>query len=235
MLNLSARFWQEWLESLERKGARLPACIRLIVTGSEKVNAEGVAIWRRLAPANSALLNAYGVSEATITSTLYRVGIDQPQGAGSLPIGRPIANTEGYLLDVNLNPVPIGLVGELFLASESLARGYQGRADLTAERFIPNPFSSTPGARLYRTGDLARYLAEGNIEFIGRADEQIKLRGYRIEPGEVEAVLRAAADVRDAAVLLRASASGDPSLIAYVTQKPAEENSVSAALETEPL
>ncbi len=233
VLNLPARFWQEWLEGLERKGARLPECIRLTVVGSEKVGAEGAATWTRLAPANSVLLNAYGVSEATVTSTLYRSGVDQLRG--TLPIGRPIANTQVYLLDRNLRSVPIGLVGELYLAGDSLARGYHGRADLTAERFIPNPFSSTPGARLYCTGDLARYRTDGNIEFIGRADEQIKLRGYRIELGEIETVLSAAPGVRHAAVLLRAGASGDPSLIAYVTQKSAEENNASAALETEQL
>jgi amino acid adenylation domain-containing protein len=233
VLNMPARFWQEWLEDLDGKGERLPACVRLMVVGSEKVMAEGVALWTRLAPANSVLLNAYGVSEATITSTLYRPGIDQLHG--SLPIGRPIANTQAYVIDRNLNPVPAGLAGELYLAGVSLARGYHGRADLTAEKFIPNPFGSTPGARLYRTGDLARYRADGNIEFIGRADEQIKLRGYRIELGEVEAALSAAPGVKSAAVLLRAGASGDPTLVAYATQRPVEENSASATLETEQL
>ncbi|HXQ70015.1 MAG TPA: methyltransferase, partial [Pyrinomonadaceae bacterium] len=166
---------------------------------------------------------------------LYRHKSDHANGSQSLPIGRPIANTHAYLLDRNLHAVPTGLVGELYLAGESLARGYHGRADLTAARFIPNPFSSTPGTRLYRTGDLARYLADGNIEFIGRVDEQIKLRGYRIELGEVETMLRAAPAVRDVAVLLRAGASGDPALVAYVTSKPVEENSFSTALETEQL
>jgi len=178
------------------------------------------------------LWNVYGPTETTIWSCARAVS------TASLDIesiGRPIANTQVYLLDRNLNPVPIGLAGELYLAGVSLARGYHGRAGLTAERFIPNPFSSAPGARLYRTGDLARYRADGNIEFIGRADEQIKLRGYRIELGEIEEALSAAPDVRSAAVLLRAGASGDPTLVAYVTQRPAEENSVSAALETEQL
>ncbi|HEX2269376.1 MAG TPA: amino acid adenylation domain-containing protein [Pyrinomonadaceae bacterium] len=233
VLNLPARFWQEWLEDLERKGARLPACVRLTVVGSEKVLREGAAIWTRLAPANSVLLNAYGVSEATITSTLYRHKVDHGSGPQSLPIGRAIANTQTYLLDRKLNPVPIGLAGELYLAGESLARGYHGRADLTAEKFIPNPFSSTPGARLYRTGDLARYRSDGDLEFIGRADEQIKLRGYRIELGEIESVLSAAPGVRSAAVLLRASASGDPSLVAYVTAKPVDD--ATSMLEAEQL
>ncbi|HKR13278.1 MAG TPA: amino acid adenylation domain-containing protein, partial [Pyrinomonadaceae bacterium] len=235
VLNLPSRFWQDWLEGLERKGARLPECVRLMVVGSEKVWREGVAVWSRLTHANSVLLNAYGVSEATITSTLYRPGIDEVRGTGSLPIGRPVANTHAYLLDRNLQLVPVGLVGELYLTGESLARGYHGRADLTAARFIPHPFSLTPGARLYRTGDLARYRSDRNIEFIGRADEQIKLRGYRIELGEIEAVLTAAPGVRSAAVLLRAGASGDPSLVAYVTQGLADEGGASAALETEQL
>ena len=237
VLNLPARFWQEWLEGLERKAARLPACVRLTIAGSEKVLPEGVAIWSRLAPANSVLMNAYGVSEATITSTLYRHNVDHVSGAESLPIGRPIANTQAYLFDRTLNPVPIGLVGELYLAGESLARGYHRRAGLTAEKFIPHPFSFTHGARLYRTGDLARYRADGNIEFIGRVDEQIKLRGYRIEPGEIEAALNSAPSVRHAAVLLRASASGDPALVAYVMPKPIEESPTPelATLEAEQL
>jgi amino acid adenylation domain-containing protein len=237
VLNLPARFWQEWLEGLERKSLRLPGCVRLTVAGSEKVFPEGVRTWSRLAPANSALMNAYGVSEATITSTLYRHQLDQDSGAESLPIGIPIANTQVYLLDRKLNPVPAGLVGELYVGGESLARGYHGQPALTAERFVPHPFSTTPGARLYRTGDLARYRADGNIEFIGRVDEQIKLRGYRIELGEIEAALNAAPGVRRAAVLLRAGASGDPALVAYVTPKPIDDSTTSelSALEADQL
>jgi len=235
VLNMSARFWQQWLEVLERKGARLPACVRLTATGSEKVMPEGVVIWSRLAPADSVLMNAYGVSEATITSTLYRHNTDHVSGAQSLPIGRPIANIQAYVLDRNLSFVPIGFVGELYLAGEGLARGYHGRTDLTAERFIPHPFSSTPGARLYRTGDLARYRTDHQLEFIGRADEQIKLRGYRIELGEIEGALESAPGVGGAVVLLRAGASGDPALVAYVTPKPVDESATSelSVLETE--
>ncbi|HEU4711739.1 MAG TPA: amino acid adenylation domain-containing protein [Pyrinomonadaceae bacterium] len=231
VLNLPARFWQEWLEALERKGARLPECVRLTIAGSEKVFAEGVALWARLAPARSTLLNAYGVSEATITSTLYRHKVDHV--SGHLPIGLPIANTQVFILDQKLSPVPVGLVGELYLAGESLARGYHGRPDLTAERFIPNPFTTTPGARLYRTGDLARYRADRNIEFIGRADEQIKLRGYRIELSEIETVLNSVPAVRQAVVTLRESA-GNQNLIAYVTPK-RDDVSDSRELEAEQL
>lgn len=237
VLNLPARFWQEWLEASERKGLRVPECVRLTVAGSEKVFPEGVKIWSRLAPANSVLMNAYGVSEATITSTLYRHRLDHDSGAESLPIGLPIANTQVYLLDRKLNPVPAGLVGELYIGGESLARGYHGRPALTAERLIPHPFSTSPGARLYRSGDLARYRADGNIEFIGRVDEQIKLRGYRIELGEIEAALNAAPGVRHAAVLLRAGVSGDPALVAYVTPKAIDDSTTSelSALEADQL
>ncbi|HEX5887025.1 MAG TPA: amino acid adenylation domain-containing protein [Pyrinomonadaceae bacterium] len=238
VLNLPARFWQEWLDDLELAGARLPECVRLMVVGSEKVLLEGVTIWKRLAPANSTLVNAYGVSEATITSMLYRPKPDLSQigGARCLPIGGPIANTEVYLLDRNLTPVPVAFAGELYLAGEGLARGYHARASLTAERFIPHPFSSTPGARLYRTGDLARYLRDGNIEFVGRVDEQVKLRGYRIELGEIEAVLNSAPDVRHAVVLLREGASGDQTLVAYVTQNQSTASEkFSPALEAEQL
>jgi len=182
-------------------------------------------------------MNAYGVSEATITSTLYSHKVDHVSGAKSLPIGRPIANMQTYVLDRNLNPVPIGVVGELYLAGENLARSYHGRAGLTAEKFIPHPFSTTPGTRMYRTGDLARYRADGNIEFIGRVDEQIKLRGYRIELGEIEAMLNSAPSVRHAAVLLRAGLSGDPALVAYVTPKPIDESTATelSVLEAEQL
>jgi len=233
VLNLPARFWQEWLEGLERKGVKLPECVRLTIAGSEKVFAEGVALWSRLATANSNLLNAYGVSEAAITSTLYRYKVDHGSGTESLPIGLPIANTQVYILDRKLCPVPVGLVGELYLAGESLARGYHDCPDLTAERFIPNPFSRAPGSRLYRTGDLARYRTDRNIEFIGRADEQIKLRGYRVELSEIETLLNSAPVVGQAVVVLRESA-GNQSLIAYVTPK-RDEVSDSSELEAEQL
>ena len=143
VLNLSAQFWQEWLEGLELAGASWPECVRLMVTGSEKVSREGIARWRKLTSSKTVLLNAYGVTEATITSTLYRPNsnVDRSSGADWLPIGRPIANTQTYVLDRNLESVPIGFVGELYLGGEGLARGYHARAGLTAERFIPNPFS----------------------------------------------------------------------------------------------
>ncbi len=167
------------------------------------------------------LLNLYGSSEVSADSTWYdtRRGESLP----CVPIGRPIANTQVYLLDHHLQPVPIGVPGELHVGGASLARGYLNRPELTADKFVPNPFSDAPGARLYKTGDLARYLPDGNLEYLGRLDHQIKMRGFRIELGEIEAVLGQHPAVRQAVVLAREETPGDTRLVAYVvpTREPA--------------
>src|SRR5690606_32134063 len=132
----------------------------------------------------------------------------------SIPIGRPIANTRIYIVDEHMQPVPVGVPGELYIASDGIARGYLNRPELTAERFVPDPFSSQPGARLYRTGDLGRFRPDGNIEFLGRTDHQVKIRGYRIELDEIEAALRDCTGVTQAAVTV---VDGEPArLAAYV-------------------
>ena len=135
------------------------------------------------------LHNLYGPTEAAVDVTYWacRPNSQQP----IVPIGRPIANTQIYILDANLQPVPIGVAGELHIGGIGLARGYLNRPDLTAQKFIPNPFGKTPDARLYKTGDLARFLKDGNIEYLGRIDDQVKLRGFRIELGEIEVVIGA--------------------------------------------
>ena len=161
------------------------------------------------------LHNHYGPSEThVITSYTF----DGPPGQllPPPPIGVPIANTAIYLLDDRLNPAPVGVPGELHVGGVSLARGYCGRADLTAERFVPDPFTSSPGARMYRTGDLARYLPNGNIEFLGRIDSQMKVRGHRVEPGEIETVLSKHPAVSQSAVVLREVVPGNPGLVAFI-------------------
>jgi amino acid adenylation domain-containing protein len=159
------------------------------------------------------VFNLYGPSEATTYSTFTLVR----KGASESPsLGRPIANTQIYVLDAHLEPVPIGVPGQIYIGGEGLARGYVNRPELTAERFIPHPFSPEPGARLYMTGDLARYLPDGNIEFLGRLDHQVKIRGFRIEPGEIEAVLGQHPAVHQAVVLSREEQPGDKRLVAYV-------------------
>jgi amino acid adenylation domain-containing protein len=157
--------------------------------------------------------NLYGPSEDTTYSTYALIGKDNN---GRVPIGRPVACSQVYLLDQQLEPVPVGITAELYLGGEGLARGYLRRPELTAEKFIPDPFGRRAGARLYRTGDLARYLPDGNIEYLGRVDHQVKIRGYRIELGEVEARLARHAGVRESAVLVREDEQRGPRLVAYV-------------------
>jgi len=163
------------------------------------------------------VLNGYGPTEATNYATCY---LDPQPLDRQCPIGRPLANTRVYLLDSHGEPVPVGVVGELYLGGAGLARGYHGQPGQTARRFVPDPF--VEGQRIYRTGDLARFLPDGNLEFAERRDDQIKLRGYRIELGEIEAALRAEPDVRDAAVLVDRESAGEPRLVAGVSRDGAE-------------
>jgi amino acid adenylation domain-containing protein len=160
------------------------------------------------------LHNLYGPTEATIEAAFWTCRRDAPRRA--VPIGRPISNTQIYVLDERLRPIPTGAVGELFIGGAGLARGYLNRAELTAERFIPDPFGGEPGARLYRTGDLARYLSGGELEYVGRSDGQVKIRGFRIETGEVEMVLAEHPAVSACAVVASGDASEEKSLAAYV-------------------
>ena len=159
-----------------------------------------------------AVWNLYGPTETTIWSIVHRV----ERGEGPVPIGRPIANTQVYVLDVAGTPVPIGVRGELYIGGTGVARGYLNRPALTSQRFLPDPFGTEPRARLYRTGDFVRYRSDGALEFLGRADHQVKLRGHRIELGEIEAVLGAHPGVRQVVVVLREDIPGDAHLVAYV-------------------
>ncbi|RKG75337.1 non-ribosomal peptide synthetase, partial [Corallococcus terminator] len=170
--------------------------------------------WRILAGSTrTRAFNAYGPTEGTVYATSWCItGASQPVPV----IGRPLVNMGAFVLDANLNPVPVGVPGELFISGEGLARGYRGRPDLTAERFIPHPFSTQPGAHMYRTGDKARWRQDGTLDFMGRLDFQVKLRGYRIELGEIEATLRAHPGIRDAVALVREDVPGDARLVAYV-------------------
>jgi amino acid adenylation domain-containing protein len=165
-----------------------------------------------LLPRVASLCNMYGPTETTVWSVLHHVD----SVCGPVPIGRPIANTQCYVLDDTMQPVPPGVPGELYIGGAGVARGYWKRGDLTAERFVPDPFSGRPGSRLYRTGDRVRYLNNGLLEFLGRLDYQVKLRGYRIELGEIESLLARQPGVQAAVALLREDIAGEKRLIAYV-------------------
>jgi len=223
VLNLPTSYWYEWVSELSHSAAKLPPTLRLVIVGTEQALPEQLALWQKLvgdsASADSFAsrvrwINAYGLTEATIGATIYEpVTCQENQQISCVPIGRPIANTLIYLLDQHLNPTPVGVPGELHISGVGLARGYLNRPELTAEKFIPNPFSQEPGARLYKTGDLARYLPNGNIEFLGRIDHQVKLRGFRIELGEIEAVLKQHPAVQEAVVLVKELSQRQPQFI----------------------
>jgi amino acid adenylation domain-containing protein/non-ribosomal peptide synthase protein (TIGR01720 family) len=193
----------------------LAACdgVRLMISSGEALPA-GLA-GRVQAAWAGRLENLYGPAEAAVDVTAYPCGA-APSDAATVPIGRPIANTQVYVREISGQAAPVGVIGELYLGGVQLGRGYLERPDLTAERFVPDPFGPTPGARLYRTGDLARYRGDGVIEYAGRADQQVKLHGNRIELGEIEAALRRVPGVRDAAALLREDEPGVRRVVAYV-------------------
>ncbi|HEX8148768.1 MAG TPA: MupA/Atu3671 family FMN-dependent luciferase-like monooxygenase [Pyrinomonadaceae bacterium] len=198
-------------------GERL--ALRFVIFGGEALEPSRLAPWyERHADTSPRLVNMYGITETTVHVT-YRPLTSEDSGAASV-IGGPIPDLELYLLDSQMEPVPLGVTGEMYVGGEGLARGYLGRPGLTAERFIPNPFSLTPGARLYKSGDVARYTAAGELEYLGRNDRQVKVRGYRIEVGEVEAQLSAHPRVREVAVAVVPEAGGERRLAAYVV--PAE-------------
>ncbi|WP_163871153.1 condensation domain-containing protein, partial [Myxococcus eversor] len=195
--------------------------------GGEALPSESASRLRAALP-SVRLVNLYGPTEVTIDATFAEVS--GKESGLTLPIGRPVANTHAYVLDSALHPLPIGVPGELFLGGAQLALGYLGRPQLTAERFVPNPFSAQPGARLYRTGDKARWLADGTLQYLGRVDFQVKLRGQRIELGEIEAALLQQPGVRDAVALVRHDVAGHQHLVAYLVPSEA-----ALALEAETL
>ena len=197
----------------------LAAAARTLVIGADFLSAEPTVPWQEHAP-QVRLMNEYGPTETVVGCSAYVL----PGGrhrAGPVPVGRPIQNLTFYVLDAHLEPVPVGLPGELYIGGAGVARGYLGRPALSAEKFVPDPFAGV-GARMYRTGDRARWLAAGNLLILGRTDNQVKVRGYRVEPGEIEAVLRRRPEVRECVVLVREDRPGDRRLVAYVVADAAD-------------
>ena len=221
VLDLPTAYWHELADELATDNLRIPDSLRLVILGGEKALPERLASWRRRAPAAVRLLNTYGPTETTVVATSCDLAMMTKESA-ELPIGRPLRNTLVYILDPDLRPVPIGLPGELYIGGAGVARGYLHRPELTAEKFITNPFGDLRAPRLYKTGDLVRYRSDGAIEFLSRIDNQVKIRGFRVEAGEIEQAIRSHARVFDAIVLVQEDVTGDKRLVAYVVAAQAE-------------
>ena len=218
VLDLPAAVWRQWIDAMAGREARLPARIRTFLTGGESLPVDKLRSWARLPAPGARLFSSYGPTEATVTTTLFGIASDAAQelALAKVPLGDPLPNTRVHLLDVHRRPVPAGVPGEIYIGGAGLARGYLGRPELTAEAFVPSPESREPGERLYRTGDLARRLPGGSLEFLGRLDHQVKIRGVRVEPGEVQAALGQHPAVRQCVVTAREEPSGDRRLTAYL-------------------
>ena len=217
-LDLPPAFWHQLITDLNSSGDKLPECVGSVVVGSEKVALQDYVAWQQLTEDRPVtLMNVYGPTETTIISTCNQVGHGLPRRERvMLSVGRPVANTQIYLMDKRLQPVPQGVAGEVCIGGEGVTFGYWRRPALTAERFLPDPFAERPGLRLYRTGDLGRYLPSGDLELLGRIDKQIKIRGFRVEPGEIEAEMERHPDVRKCLVLAEDLKDGrQVGLIAY--------------------
>ena len=204
-------------DELERQGEQLSG-VRILAVGSDTVSLRLYERLGGLVGPRGRVVNSYGLTETTIDSTCFEGSPGDGDGAADLrvPIGVPLAGTRAYVLDRRMEPVPIGAVGELYIGGRGVARGYANDASRTAARFLPDPFDESGGARLYRTGDLARWRPDGNIEHLGRVDRQIKIRGVRIEPAEIETALGRHPSITQAVVDLRDSGPGRRSLVAYV-------------------
>jgi amino acid adenylation domain-containing protein len=236
VVNIPPAYWQQWAQfCADARTGAANAPVRLVIIGGDVVLPEMLALWRRTPMRDARLLNAYGPTETTITALTYEIK-NQDAHFQRVPIGRPLANRVACILDRAGNPTPIGVPGELHIGGAGLARGYLNRPDLTAEKFITvgsqqstvnsqqftvhcSLFTDTGSLRLYKTGDLARYLPDGNIEFLGRLDNQVKIRNIRIELGEIEAALAQHPGVREGIVIARQDAAGEKQLVAYVVPR----------------
>jgi amino acid adenylation domain-containing protein/non-ribosomal peptide synthase protein (TIGR01720 family) len=220
--DLPSAYWHQLAQEYAVSGeAASPHQLRLASVGGDTVLPEAVRLWHSTPMKAARLLNAYGPTETGITSTIFEIPANFSDDASvrRVPIGRPVAQRAIYILDRNGEPTPTGAPGELCIGGPLLARGYLNWPELTAEKFVPDSFSSHPGARLYRTGDLARYLPHGEIEFLGRFDNQVKVRGFRIELGEIEAALSRHPAVREAVALVQEDGAGHKQIVAYVVGK----------------
>ncbi len=232
ILNLPTAYWSLLTAQLAERSAPLPPSLRIVLAGGERATLKSFRLWQQWTAGRIVWINGYGPTETTITATFYTAPADGDGKIGdTVPIGRPIANSQMYVLDETLQPTPIGVPGELYIAGKCLARGYLYREELTRERFLPCPFSKESGARMYKTGDLVRYRSDGQLEYIGRIDQQVKIRGFRIELGEIEAALGQHPDVQACVVAAQDDAQENKQLVAYVVAKTASQPTIGAIRE----
>jgi len=227
-VDLPTAYWHEWVYALPTLAEKAPASLRLVIVGGEKAKPEAFAAWHKAVGNRVSWVNTYGPAEASVVATAHWPEVAEgTEAPARLPIGRPVANARIYLLDPDLNPVPVGVPGEIHIAGAGVAQGYLNLPQMTAEKFIADPFTpfnplgtdslgEESAARMYKTGDLARYLPTGELEFVGRRDNQVKIRGFRVEPGEIETVLAKHSAVNEVAVILREDATGNKRLVGYV-------------------
>jgi len=217
VLDLPTAYWQQLVSEIVTTHLSLPESIRLVIIGGEEVNYQYVQQWQDYIDKTPQLINTYGPTEATVVTTVYSLS---NQSRSRLPIGKPLPNVQVYVLNSHLQPVPIGITGELYIGGAGVARGYLNRPELTQEKFITNPLFAVGTNRdsllLYQTGDRVRYLADGNLEFVGRIDNQVKIRGFRVELGEIEAILHQHPWVKEAVVVARKRPDNSKQLVAYL-------------------
>jgi len=221
VLDLPTAYWHELVINTTKEDWAALAGLRLMIVGGERALAERLFVWQQITYDGLRLVNTYGPTETTIAATYWESPGESSPALSEVPIGRPVRNMRAYILDGRLHAMPIGLPGELCLAGVNLARGYLNRPDVTAAQFIPHPFTGELGARLYRTGDVARWRPDGEIECLGRNDQQVKVRGFRVELGEIETALRQHPSVDEAAVLAKEVAPGRRRLVAYARSRDA--------------
>ena len=216
VVGLPSPFWHEWVTALQDERIFFPSSLRLVVSGMDQVQPDPFEVWWSRAPKSIKWFNAYGPSEATCTTTLYEADRERQGPFARVPIGRPISNVRVYLMDAHMNLAPVGIPGEIYIGGAGVARGYINQPELTSRSFISDPFSNDPKDRLYKTGDLGRFREDGNLEFLGRMDDQIKIRGYRVEPGEIEACFMKESSITRSLVICREDVPGEKRLVAYV-------------------
>ncbi|HEY6349974.1 MAG TPA: amino acid adenylation domain-containing protein [Candidatus Angelobacter sp.] len=223
-VHLPVVLWHHLVDNLFNRNLTLPTQLRVLSVGGESPSADHLNRWSAITGDRVAFRNMYGPTEATITATVYRRDAAKPahEGRTRVPIGRPLKNVSVYVLGSEMEPVSVGEPGEIYIGGAGLAYGYINRPDLTAEKFVPDPFGLHPGSRLYRTGDMGRFSPDGELEFLGRTDFQVKLRGFRVELEEVEHTLLRHPAIKDAVVTVHENGTGDKRLAAYATLKPGQ-------------